>query len=170
MYNNILYPTDGSSGAEAALAHVRDLAHTYDATVHVLNAVDTTHIGFGMVGHPSEEDSPGMVGHPSEEDSPGMSGSQSDPNGTRSKLEREGERIVTEVADRLADVETVRAVQAGNPHQVILEYAESNDIDIVLMGTHGRSGIDRQLLGSVTEKVIRMSDIPVVVVRLSEDG
>jgi len=43
-------------------------------------------------------------------------------------------------------------VIAGDPHQVILDYAKKNDIDMIVMGTHGRTGLDRHLIGSVTEK------------------
>ncbi|WP_394351132.1 universal stress protein [Halorubrum sp. CBA1125] len=46
-------------------------------------------------------------------------------------------------------------------------YVDANDIDLIVMGTHGRSGLERYLLGSVTEKVVRTSALPVLTVRSS---
>ncbi|MXV62284.1 universal stress protein [Natronorubrum sp. JWXQ-INN-674] len=77
------------------------------------------------------------------------------------------ERIETEAAGE--GVETVTAVEQGVPHEEILEYAEENDIDIIVMGTQGRTGLDRVLVGSVTERVVRMADVPVVTVRLTDE-
>ena len=53
----------------------------------------------------------------------------------------------------------------GAPANQIVEYAEKNDIDLIVMGTHGRSGLEKMWLGSVTEKVLRQAHCPVLVVR-----
>lgn len=53
----------------------------------------------------------------------------------------------------------------GDPPEQILTYSQNNDIDMIVLGTHGRSGIDRALIGSVAERVVRRSAIPVVTVR-----
>jgi nucleotide-binding universal stress UspA family protein len=64
-------------------------------------------------------------------------------------------------------VKTIEGVVAqGTPHQAILDYIGEHDIDLVVMGTHGRTGLDRYLLGSITEKVVRLSDAPVLTVRM----
>jgi nucleotide-binding universal stress UspA family protein len=69
-----------------------------------------------------------------------------------------------------AGVETIEGVvSSGTPHRAILDYVDEEDVDLVVMGTHGRTGLDRYLLGSVTEKVVRLSDAPVITVRLSDD-
>ncbi|OVE84503.1 universal stress protein [Natronolimnobius baerhuensis] len=68
-----------------------------------------------------------------------------------------------------AGVDVVTAVEHGVPHEEILDYTDAHDIDMVIMGTQGRTGLDRVLMGSVTERVVRMSDTPVVTVRLTED-
>ncbi|NGM69609.1 universal stress protein [Natronolimnobius sp. AArcel1] len=68
-----------------------------------------------------------------------------------------------------AGVDVVTAVEHGVPHEEILAYIDAHDIEMVVMGTQGRTGIDRVLMGSVTERVVRMSDTPVVTVRLTED-
>jgi nucleotide-binding universal stress UspA family protein len=55
----------------------------------------------------------------------------------------------------------------GTPYRAIVEFATENDVDVIVMGTHGRRGIDRYLLGSVTEKVIRTSPVPVLSVPIA---
>ena len=65
-------------------------------------------------------------------------------------------------AERNAELDTVTEV--GNPARAILEYADDNDIDQIVMGSHGRSGIDRALLGSVAETVTRRARIPVTII------
>lgn len=165
MYDSILYPTDGSDGAQAALPHVRDLASTYDASVHVLYAIDTTHVGVGMVGHQDTESDPGMGGGHHRDSGPGMVGEQPIPDETRTALEKRGEAVVEHVADQLEGIDTHTIVESGDPYQVIVDHATDTGVDLVVMGTHGRTGADRYLLGSITEKVVRMSDVPVVTVR-----
>jgi len=168
MYDTILYPTDGSAGSEAALDHVAELAGTYGATVHVLHAVDSSaHLGLGIGGDPKAEDAPGMVGHP-DGDGPGMVGERDRVEHLRERMEEQGETLVEEVTSQLADVDTEAVVRGGDPHQIIIDYAEEIDADLIVMGTHGRTGIDRYLLGSVAEKVVRLSDVPVVTVRREE--
>jgi len=65
------------------------------------------------------------------------------------------------------EVETV--VLEGKPAEKIVEYAEENDIDLVIMGTTGKSGLDRILLGSVAERVVKLSHVPVLVVRSDQE-
>lgn len=81
--------------------------------------------------------------------------------------DRAVERVEREAARE--DVEVVTAVEQGVPHEEILEYADEHGADMIVMGTQGRTGLDRVLMGSVTERVVRMADVPVVTVRLSED-
>lgn len=80
--------------------------------------------------------------------------------------ERAVERVETEASR--AGLEAVTAVDQGVPHEAILTYVADNDVDMVVMGTQGRTGIDRVLLGSVAERVVRLADVPVVTVRSSE--
>jgi len=83
-----------------------------------------------------------------------------------------------EGASALDDVEAIadehgvtmeRALVDGNPSREIVRYAEDEGCDLVVMGTHGRGGIDRLLLGSVAEKVVRSSSVPVLTVRVGEE-
>jgi nucleotide-binding universal stress UspA family protein len=168
MYDTILYPVDGSDGAAAARDHVEDLARTYDATVHVLFVAQNPAL-HGLAGDVDTPDAPGMGGEP-EGSTTGMRGSGTGSAELQSEVEARGQAVVDEVADALEGVETRTAVLAGAPHEAILDYADDHGVDIVVMGTHGRTGLDRYLLGSVTEKVVRLSDVPVLTVRQNESG
>jgi nucleotide-binding universal stress UspA family protein len=63
------------------------------------------------------------------------------------------------------DIEVDRVVEVGKPTRVIVEYADEEDVDHIVMGSHGREGVSRMLLGSVAETVVRRSPIPVTVAR-----
>lgn len=76
--------------------------------------------------------------------------------------------VLLEEAETLAkeyNVEIETEVAFGKPDRLILEYAELDDIEKVVIGSHGRSGISRVLLGSVAEAVVRRSPVPVTIVR-----
>ncbi|ELY87558.1 UspA domain-containing protein [Natrialba hulunbeirensis JCM 10989] len=68
-----------------------------------------------------------------------------------------------------AGIEATTSVENGVPHEVILEYADEHGIDMIVMGTQGRTGLDRVLVGSVTERVVRMAEMPIVTVRATDD-
>lgn len=166
MYDSILYPVDGSDGATAAIDNVEDLARTYDATVHVLLVAESSEL-HGLTGDVDATEAHGLSGDP-EGATTGMRGSGSGSAELRDEVEAHGQTVVDEVADSLDGVEAQTAVLGGIPHETILDYADDHDVDIVVMGTHGRTGLDRYLLGSVAEKVVRLSDVPVLTVRQSE--
>ena len=172
MYDTILYPTDGSDGARAALNHAKDVAEQYDATLHVLFVAKDD---FGPSGMTEKEhegvERSGMVGQDEieAERSEAQTGMINKQHDVRGAVAEHGKEIVENIADSVGDdvsVETV--VLDGNPYERILDYADETDADLVVMGTHGRTGVDRYLLGSVTEKVVRTSDVPVLTVRMSE--
>lgn len=167
MYETILYPTDGSLHSTAATTHVQSLASAFDATVHILHIVDSTRSRLTVPSTPEREvDQSGMVGGASTEKLPEMvGGTRIGTEERRAALERQGQEVVETVSTRLAGVETVSAVETGVPYLAILQYAQQHDADLVVMGTHGRTGVERYLLGSVTENVLRRSDVPVVTVR-----
>ncbi|WP_115865451.1 universal stress protein [Halorussus litoreus] len=145
MYETILVPTDGSEGATAAAEHAFDLADRYGATVHVLYVADVRM-------------SPISSGMDREEVLDLIDASEENPTGPI--LERADDRGVS----------AVEAIRVGVPDQVIREYADEHDVDLVVMGTHGRTGLDRALLGSVTERTVRTSDVPVLTVPLSGEA
>jgi len=143
MYSEILVPTDGGPASEAAIEHAIDLADRYDARLHALYVVD------GAAYSTLEAGAEIVV----------------------EALEAEGEEATERVADAAADagVECVGSVTSGTAYQSIRDYVGEHDIDVVVMGTHGRKGLDRYLLGSVTERVVRTSDVPVLTVRQPAD-
>ncbi|WP_311171101.1 universal stress protein [Halobellus ordinarius] len=144
MYDRILVPTDGSECADRAVEHAIDLAAQYDAELRVLSVIDARDVSHSA---------------------PAISVDQ-----VEDTLRERAESVVEAVADRAAeagvDVET--AVEPGIPDDVITEYAGENDCDLVVMGTHGRTGLERYLLGSVTERTVRRSPVPVLTVRDTE--
>lgn len=71
----------------------------------------------------------------------------------------------TFIAEHFHDVKAVGKIISGYAAQEIINYATANEMDLIVMGTHGRTGIDRILFGSVAEKVIKTSDVPVLTVR-----
>lgn len=87
-------------------------------------------------------------------------------------LQDEGRQAVrdVEVAGTQAGLTVVTETVEGNPHEEILEYVSEHDIGMVVMGTHGRTGIDRVVMGSVAERVVRRLPVPVLTVRGEEQS
>ena len=142
MYDDVLLPFDGSDGAAEVLHHAAELAHWADATVRVLYVADTNRDSVTVV-----------EGH------------------TVDVLEREGRDIVEEATKTLETlgVSCRTDVIQGDPAPTIVEYAEEYDQDLIVMSTHGREGVSRYLAGSVSEKVVRLSSVPVLSVRMQAD-
>ena len=139
MYDDVLVPTDGSPAADAAVEHAVRLADRFDSTINALYVVDAT----------------------------AYSALESGTDLVSDALEGEGEDAVARIAEAADDegLPVIEAVVSGTAYRSILEYADEEGIDMIVMGTHGRQGIDRYLLGSVTERVVRSADQPVLTVR-----
>jgi nucleotide-binding universal stress UspA family protein len=168
MYDNILYPTDGSAGSEAAAAHVRELASAFDATVHALHVIEAYEGGLGLSGAFDDGESQAMSGR-----SPTagyISGHEDRPDieDLEDEFTERAESLLETSTESFDGLDLTTAVEVGAPYSVILEYADDHDADLIVMGTHGRTGVERYLLGSVAEKVVRLSDTPVVTVRADE--
>ncbi|MFC6785557.1 universal stress protein [Halobaculum halobium] len=144
MYDRILVPTDGSDGVERAVRHAVDLAVQHGATVHALYVVNSASYA-GMPMESSWEGIDEML--------------RGDAESAVSLVEALGDDY---------DVPVETSVIDGSPSPEIVRYAEDNDCDLIVMGTHGRGGIDRLLLGSVAEKVVRSSTVPVLTVRVAD--
>jgi nucleotide-binding universal stress UspA family protein len=82
-------------------------------------------------------------------------------------LRQEGRNAVREleVTGTQAGLDVTTEIGEGVPHEEILQYITTRGIDLVVMGTKGRSGVDRVLMGSVAERVVRHSPVPVLTVR-----
>lgn len=139
MFDVIVIPTDGSEHAEAAAERGFEIARAHGSTVHVLCVADT-----GMLG---------------DLQLPGDDASADD--AIREKAESFVDRLADRAASAGLDVETT--VTEGAAKNQIVEYAGSVDADVVVIGTRGRGGVERLMLGSVAEHVVRTSDVDVLV-------
>ncbi|PSP85376.1 stress response protein [Halobacteriales archaeon QS_6_64_34] len=142
MYDRILVPTDGSPSMQSVVDHALELADVHDATLHGLYVVDTG--SFATL--PVETTWDGMT----------------------EMLREEGQQAVSTFAEMTGDEPVETVVREGNPSGEIVDYAERCDCDAIVMGTHGRGGIDRLLLGSVAERVVRAAPVPVVTMPISD--
>ncbi|MCU4973918.1 universal stress protein [Halobacteria archaeon AArc-m2/3/4] len=141
-FERILVPTDGSEHAELAIDRGIELAIEYGASLHLLSVVDLSPYAFDA--------SAAMVTDRLEANA-------------KTALEKAAETA----ADEGLDVQTT--VEFGAAHRAISSYAEDEGMDLLVMGTHGHSGLDRYLLGSVTERVLRTAPAPVLTERVPED-
>ncbi len=138
-YDEILAPTDGSEAASEAVDHAVAVAEQSGGRVHAVHVVDVGAVAGGGITMPSEV--------LTELDSAG---------------EAAAERVTARVRD--AGLDAVSAVREGRPAETLVNYADEHDIDLIAMGTVGRTGLSRFLLGSTTEKVVRHADPPVLAV------
>lgn len=147
MFDSILLPTDGSEAAEKAAPYAARLAAAFDATLHVMYVVDVDAVSLSLGAEQLD------------------------------RLETGRFTEMTEVHERAADaIARIRdiasreglaiepVIEVGVPHKAIVEFAEENDVDLIAMTSHGRGGIKRALLGSVTERVARDTPVPILVV------
>lgn len=147
MYNKILLPTDGSKFAEKAAEHAIWIASKSGAEIIVLNVIETS----SLVGLPAEDLIVRIKEMLKEE-------------GRRS-LERISEMVTEEEKElKIEDIKVTLKTEEGSPAEAILKTVEKGDVDLVVMGTSGKHGLDRFLLGSVTEKVVRSAKCPVLAV------
>lgn len=144
VYDTIVHPTDGSACSARGLDHAVSLARQYDAELHVLHVVD-------------EE---------------AMSG-----GGKHSKLVTElteaNEGLLENIdeQDRVALQDQLSThVRSGSVSDQVLELVEDRDADLVVMGTHGRSGVDRVLRGSTAEDLLRSAAVPVLAAEVPEES
>ncbi|WGI18076.1 universal stress protein [Methanonatronarchaeum sp. AMET-Sl] len=158
MYKKILVPTDGSEAGLIACEHAFNVAEKFDSEIHVLYVV---HRVMPPVMRGGVQISDGtVVSQKVVEDL--KAGKMPSDSETEKKLKKPTMKIVDKARER--GLEVVQSVRAGKPSKEIIKYAEDNDIDIIVMGSHGEGSIDRLILGSTTEKVLKCSTLPVFVV------
>jgi len=137
MYKSILVPLDGSKLAEAILPELEKVASSTKARI-ILLRVCRAHVFPGQ-----------------------------DPTKAEVEVIREAEKYLNEIAQRLTakDLDAEIHVRYGDVAEEILSHSKRNEIDLISMSTHGRSGLGRWLLGSVAEKIVRHSEKPVLLLR-----
>ena len=137
---HVLVALEDSEPGWAALEFA--CAEHADDDITALHAVDPTNSGYGEIAH---------VG----------------PSELLERQREEAEELLADAEARTADegcsIET--AVVVGQPADGIVDYAADNEIDLIVVGSHGRSGVSRVLLGSVAERVARQAPVPVTIVR-----
>jgi nucleotide-binding universal stress UspA family protein len=163
MYKKILVPLDGSKLAECALPHVETLAKGCDTEEVILVSVTERVKGYRVLEGPSQP-----VGGPS--------------GGLWESSQRLGQRLVPEAfgkkekqaqryLDRIAKKMTAKGINVSTevllwePAEAIVGYAKQFKCDLIVMASHGRSGPSRWAHGSVADKVLRASGIPVLMIR-----
>ncbi len=140
----ILYPTDLSEYALHALPYATELAANYKARLCLLYVVDNY-----LIGAPGA----GFAGQPDD---------------LLHRVKESGIRNLENLVSHIKDVEAESAVLIGTPHVEIVRYAREQDIDLIVLATHGRKGIAHALIGSVAEKIVQMSPCPVLTVKHPE--
>ncbi len=153
MYEQILIPTDGSDVAQAAVDQALDIATKYDAEVHALYIADIDAVAYGLGTEQVDRIRQGQFGQ-------------------MDALREDAETATGYVVDRAAPlgVSVTERHAGGKPHRVIANYADEHGIDLIVMGSHGRAGVRRALLGSVTERTLRSTHVPVLVVDYQGKG
>jgi len=142
MTKRILVPIDGSPQSEAALSFA--ISEWSDAEITLLNVIDPVEAGYSASVVPS--------------------GSEEWYRKARERAAEMFDRARSEY-DRSFSTQT----EVGRPSRTIVDVADQSDVDHVVVGSHGREGVQRILLGSVAEHVVRRSPVPVTVVRHADD-
>jgi universal stress protein A len=140
----VLVPTDFSDASVSALRYGKAMAGAFNASLHVVHVMEDL-LAHAWAAEVYVASMPQL----------------------RDEIEKESRQrldtLLTDEERRMYQVEI--ALLAGNPFLEIIRYAKAHDIDLIVMGTHGRGPIAHMLLGSVAEKVVRKSPCPVLTVR-----
>jgi nucleotide-binding universal stress UspA family protein len=147
MYQKILAPLDGSELSECTLSHLKAVASGCQipeaVLLHVVQPIEEEYQHFRHRGIPEET----------------IDQAEKD-------IEDHARDYLSKVADRMKKkgIRVSTAIVRGRPADEILEYARKNGVDLIVMSTHGRSGLARWALGSVADRVLRQAAVPVLVI------
>ena len=147
MYQHIMVPLDGSELAECVLAHVETIATGCDVTkVTLVRVVTPLHLHGGVESRFSPEE--------------------------RKHLEEDSANVAREYLDKLVEKLKEKGVAAesevlygGHVVDEVVDYAKKNEVDLIIIATHGRSGVSRWFVGSVADRILRAAPVPVLMVR-----
>ena len=143
MFNKILVPLDFSDYTDEIMQVAVQLAKKFGSTLHVLHVIPNMDY---FTPYESFLPAESLVN-------------------IQRDVEREVEKDMEAIAKKIGDVPVIRAVRTGVAFVEITDYVRAENIDLVVMGTHGRGGLEHILLGSVAEKVVRKSRCPVLTIR-----
>lgn len=141
----ILFPTDFSEGAQSALPYAIELARQYGARLYIVHVIYDIAKASGLhVPHINLDKLYGEI-----------------ETAALKEIERCG-------LEETRGMDVVRKVLKGVPYEEIVKYADANSIDMIVMGTHGKKGIERIIFGSTAEQVVRRASCAVLTVRPSK--
>lgn len=148
MFNKILVPVDFSEYTDDILSYAVAIARRFDSSIHLIHVIPTmdyfTPYESFMAATYTEEMQKGLEG--------------------------EIEKQLDEVASKIAGTPVTKATRTGSAFIEIIAYADSVRAELIVMGTHGRGGLEHILMGSVAEKVVRKSSCPVLTIRPANKG
>lgn len=147
VFKKILFPTDFSVASDYVMPYVISMAKRYKARIFLLHVVDTTYDISGFyIPHISVEK---IIKEMAD------------------TAEKRLKTLGNTVSEKVKTCETI--VKSGIPHKEILKFAKDKNVDVIIMGTHGRAGIDHFVFGSTTERVIKQANCPVMTIRPPKD-
>lgn len=137
----ILFPTDFSEASQNARDHACAIAGLLGSELHVLHVIQYPNAGTGALG----------------------SWCMPETNRIPENVHDVQKQLASQMENsRIGDTQIVKAIRLGEPSQEILKYATENEIDLIVIGTHGRTGATRLLIGSVAEMMVQRSTCPVL--------
>jgi nucleotide-binding universal stress UspA family protein len=142
IVRNILVSTDFSDFSAVAVEYASSIALLYGARIHMVHVIDA---GSVLGVHNVELNSTALA------------------NELESNAQEEMRKFVYWRLKNNTNLEQV--ILHGEPHREIVKYAQENEIDLIVVATHGRTGLAHILMGSVAEKIVRLSPIPVLAVK-----
>ena len=167
---NILYATDLSDNARYAFDYALSLADLYGANLILLHALPETPdlVDKNVIGYIGEEKWEAIKKSHFQDAKAALIGKRRDRTLANEIIDQFREDAKAGLGSHSIPSDEV-IVKMGNPVEIILETADENNCDLIVMGTHGRGTLADTMMGSTARRVVRRSQKPVLVVRLPED-
>lgn len=146
-FKHILVPTDFSEQFETAFSYAKELAASIGSTLHVIHVIEPAMIPADAAIYPDSK----------------MIDVQTD---IQKKAEGKMKDIEKNIDPEKMNLKT--EILKGDPSETIVDYAEANEIDAICISTHSKTGLEKFIFGSVTEKVLRKAPCPVIAIRMPE--
>ncbi len=155
LYSSILFTHDGSKLSNLAIAHVASLASTFGAHVYVLQVVDSitqvvTAVNIANVTMDAQEIFVDIAK-------------------SERKIAKQNVQTIKDKLEHAGVTKCSTLIRQGDARDEIVKVAKEMDCDLIVMSTHGRSGLKRAFLGSIAEDVVRHAPCPVFLIRAKQD-
>jgi nucleotide-binding universal stress UspA family protein len=143
-FNKILVPVDFSEGSELALRYAATFATEYGAQIHLLNVIEEEVLHAGNLADPLE---------------------------TSNKWEEQNlKQLVSFVPEKFNDLDIIKTVKGGLVHETIIDYARENDVSLIVIGAHGKTGFIDSWLGGTSYEIARKAPCAVLTVKPQAKG